>query len=328
MGELGLADNAGVKIFYASTQVQKLPPGHRFPMGKYEILRARLDQMPEIERILAEPASDGQLALVHTPDYIQAVVRGELSSAAQREIGFQWSKGMVQRARGSSGATIQAARTALLEGVSGNLAGGTHHAYPDKGSGFCVFNDVAVAARLMQAEWSRRHRGQVLRVAIIDLDVHQGNGTAKIFQGDESVFTLSMHGARNFPFRKEDSDLDIELADGTGDGPYLDALEQALLTLEQRFDPQLVFYLAGADPHEGDRLGRLKLTFDGLEARDRRVFDWAWQRRKPLAFAMAGGYGHDIEQTVQVQVHTFGVALEYWQRWLSLGQNLRHNQGA
>ena len=302
MGELGLADNAGVKIFYASTQVQKLPPGHRFPMGKYEILRARLDQMPEIERILAEPASDGQLALVHTPDYIHAVVRGELSSAAQREIGFQWSKGMVQRARGSSGATIQAARTALLEGVSGNLAGGTHHAYPDKGSGFCVFNDVAVAARLMQAEWSRRHRGQVLRVAIIDLDVHQGNGTAKIFQGDESVFTLSMHGARNFPFRKEDSDLDIELADGTGDGPYLDALEQALLTLEQRFD--------------------------GLEARDRRVFDWAWQRRKPLAFAMAGGYGHDIEQTVQVQVHTFGVALEYWQRWLSLGQNLRHNQGA
>ncbi|MEY2804343.1 MAG: hypothetical protein RL657_1679 [Pseudomonadota bacterium] len=294
-------------------------------MGKYEILRERLDAMPDIRRILSEPATDGQLALVHTPEYIQSVVQGTLSPSAQREIGFEWSPGMVQRARGSSGATIQAARTALVEGVAGNLAGGTHHAYPDKGSGFCVFNDTAVTARLMQAEWARSKPRQILRVAIIDLDVHQGNGTAKVFQGDDSVFTLSLHGARNFPFRKEASDLDIELPDGTTDIAYLEALERALEELEHRFEPQFVLYLAGADPHEGDRLGRLKLTFDGLEARDRRVFDWAWHKRLPVAFAMAGGYGHDIEQTVQVQVNTFGVALEYWRRWEAwrpkLGQN-------
>ncbi len=294
-------------------------------MGKYEILRERLDAMPEIQRFLSEPATDGQLALVHSPEYIQSVVQGTLSPSAQREIGFEWSPGMVQRARGSSGATIQAARTALSEGVSGNLAGGTHHAYPDKGSGFCVFNDTAVTARLMQAEWSRSKPRQTLRVAIIDLDVHQGNGTAKVFQGDESVFTLSLHGARNFPFRKEASDLDIELPDGTTDIAYLEALERALEELERRFDPQLILYLAGADPHEGDRLGRLKLTFDGLEARDRRVFDWAWCRRLPVAFAMAGGYGHDIHQTVQVQINTFGVALEYWRRWGALRSKLGQN---
>jgi acetoin utilization deacetylase AcuC-like enzyme len=179
-----------------------------------------------------------------------------------------------------------------------------------------VFNDAAVAARLMQAEW-RRSAGIAapLRVAIVDLDVHQGNGTASIFRADPSVFTLSLHGEKNFPFRKEASDLDVALADGCGDAEYLDALERALETLDQRFDPGLVIYLAGADPHEGDRLGRLKLTWDGLEARDRRVFDWAFERGIPLAFAMAGGYGERIEDTVQVQVNTFGAALSYWQRW-------------
>lgn len=311
----------GVKVYYATPHVQKLPPGHRFPMGKYEILRERLDALPQIERVLSQPATDGELALVHTPDYIRSVVQGTLSAAAQREIGFEWTPGMVDRARGSSGATIEAARTALIEGVSGNLAGGTHHAYPDKGSGFCVFNDAAVAARLMQAEWARAQPRTTLRVAIVDLDVHQGNGTARIFQGDDSVFTLSLHGAKNFPFRKEAGDLDVELPDGTGDQAYLEALEQALLVMESRFEPQWVIYLAGADPHEGDRLGRLKLSFDGLEARDRRVFEWAWQRRLPLTFAMAGGYGHDITQTVQVQMNTFGVALEYWRRWQNLRQN-------
>ena len=294
-------------------------------MGKYEILRERLDAMPQIERILSEPATDGQLALAHTPAYIQSVVQGTLSRAAQREIGFEWTPGMVQRARGSTGATIQAARTAMIEGVSGNLAGGTHHAYPDKGSGFCVFNDTSVTARLVQAEWARTHPRKPLRVAIIDLDVHQGNGTARIFQGDESVFTLSIHGARNFPFRKEASDLDIELPDGTQDDEYLLALEHALQELEHRFEPNLILYLAGADPHEGDRLGRLKLSFDGLEARDRRVFEWAWQKRLPLAFAMAGGYGHDIHKTVQVQMNTFAVALSYWQRWQNHKNNLGHN---
>ena len=282
-----------MKVFYATPNVQQLPPGHRFPMGKYELLRARLAaELPQVRTELASPASDGELALVHTPGYIEAVQSGTLSAAALREIGFPWSPGMVERARRSSGATIMASRVAVQEGVSANLAGGTHHAYRDKGSGFCVFNDVAVAACLMQAEWARglarSPQERTLRVAVIDLDVHQGNGTASIFQGDDSVFTLSMHGARNFPFRKEPSDLDVDLPDGCGDDQYLHALEQALDELGRRFEPQRVYYLAGADPHEGDRLGRLKLSFDGLEARDRRVFDWAWQRRVPLTLVMAG----------------------------------------
>jgi acetoin utilization deacetylase AcuC-like enzyme len=288
-------------------------------MGKYELLRARLaTDLPDIALHLATPASDGELALVHDPHYIAAIDAGTLSPQAQREIGFPWSEGMVSRARRSCGATIQAARTALSEGVCGNLAGGTHHAYSDKGSGFCVFNDAAVTSRLMQAEWSRRC-ARPLQVAIIDLDVHQGNGTARIFANDPSVFTLSLHGEKNFPFRKEDSDLDVPLPDGCQDAPYLEALEQALITLEERFSPDLVIYLAGADPFEGDRLGRLKLSYDGLEARDRRVLDWAFQRRVPLAFAMAGGYGVRIEETVQVQINTFRVANEYWRRWQNRG---------
>lgn len=230
---------------------------------------------------------------------------------------------MAERARRSVGATVSAARAALglgrspAEGVAANMAGGTHHSYADKGGGFCVFNDCAVAARLMQAEWARAHRHarQPLRVAIIDLDVHQGNGTARIFQGDPSVFTLSLHGQKNFPFRKEAGDLDVDLPDGCSDAPYLQALEHALDELERRFEPGLILFLAGADPFEGDRLGRLSLTFDGLEARDRRVFDWAWQRRIPLAFCMAGGYGIDIHETVQVQMNTWRVGLEYWARW-------------
>ena len=224
---------------------------------------------------------------------------------------------MAERARRSVGATVQACRAAMSgEGLAANIAGGTHHSYADKGSGFCVFNDAAVAARLMQAEHARQHRARgPLKVAIVDLDVHQGNGTARIFAGDDSVFTLSLHGEKNFPFRKEPSDLDVELPDGTGDVAYLEALERALDELERRFDPGLVIYLAGADPHEGDRLGRLKLSFDGLEARDRRVMDWAWRRRLPLAFAMAGGYGTDMEATVQVQMNTYRVALEYHARW-------------
>ena len=221
---------------------------------------------------------------------------------------------MADRARRSVGATIAACRVALREGVAANIAGGTHHSSADKGGGFCVFNDAAVAARLLQAE-ARRGRGKPLNVAVIDLDVHQGNGTAGIFQGDPTVFTLSLHGQKNFPFRKEASDLDVDLPDGCRDEEYLQALEQALAELERRFEPALVIYLAGADPHEGDRLGRLKLSWDGLEARDRRVFDWAFQRRIPLAFAMAGGYGVRIEDTVQVQLNTFRVAAQYWQRW-------------
>ncbi|HYF17808.1 MAG TPA: histone deacetylase, partial [Ramlibacter sp.] len=238
---------------------------------------------------------------------------GTVDLAILREIGFPWSLAMAERARRSVGATVSACRSALREGIAANLAGGTHHARSDRGGGFCVFNDAAVAARLMQAE--QRRLGRTLRVAVIDLDVHQGNGTARIFRDDPSVFTLSMHGQKNFPFRKEPSDLDVDLPDGCSDEPYLQALEQALAELDRRFDPALVIYLAGADPHEGDRLGRLKLTWDGLEARDRRVFDWASERGLPLAFAMAGGYGTRLDDTVQVQVNTFRVALQYWRRW-------------
>jgi acetoin utilization deacetylase AcuC-like enzyme len=305
--------------FYADSFVLPLPAGHRFPMAKYGLLRERLrTDCPGVRLGQAAAATQGELALVHTPAYIAAIAQGGLTAAAQREIGFPWSEGMAERARRSVGATLQATRAAMAgDGIAANLAGGTHHAYADKGSGFCVFNDVAVAARLMQAEHARQHRmaKAPLRVAIVDLDVHQGNGTARIFANDDTVFTLSLHGAKNFPFRKEPGDLDVELPDGCDDAAYLEALEVALDQLAHRFDPGLVLYLAGADPHEGDRLGRLKLSFDGLEARDRRVMDWAWQRRLPLAFCMAGGYGSNLETTVQVQVNTYRVALEYHRRW-------------
>ncbi len=308
-----------MKVFYATQFVLPLPTGHRFPMQKYARLRERLArELPQVQMGQAQAATDGELALVHSPGYVGAIMNGTLPAAAQREIGFPWSEAMGERARRSVGATIQASREALGgEGVAANIAGGTHHAYAHKGGGFCVFNDAAVAARLMQAEHSR-HSRHPLRVAIIDLDVHQGNGTAHIFAKDGSVFTLSMHGEKNFPFRKEPSDLDVGLRDGCEDQEYLQALEQALQTLDERFDPGFVIYLAGADPHRGDRLGRLKLSDDGMEARDRRVLDWAWQRRLPLAMTMAGGYGHDIETTVQVQMNTYKVALEYharWQQW-------------
>jgi acetoin utilization deacetylase AcuC-like enzyme len=304
-----------MQVFYADQFVLPLPPGHRFPMAKYRLLRDRIAaELPAIRLMRAEPATDGELALVHTPGYIQGISDGSADPMVMREIGFPWSLQMAERARRSVGATIAACRAALAEGMAANIAGGTHHAYAHKGGGFCVFNDAAVATRLMQAERARSSRAP-LRVAIVDLDVHQGNGTAHIFRGDPSVFTLSIHGQKNFPFRKEASDLDIDLPDGTGDEAYLAALERALEELSQRFDPALVIYLAGADPHEGDRLGRLKLTWDGLEARDRRVFDWAWQRGLPLAFAMAGGYGHRIEDTVQVQMNTFAAAVTYAGRW-------------
>jgi acetoin utilization deacetylase AcuC-like enzyme len=299
-----------MQVFYATQFVLPLPPGHRFPMAKYQLLRDRLAaELPAMQLSQALPAADGDLTRVHSPAYVRSVSDGSIDPGAMREIGFPWTPAMAERARRSVGATIAACRAAFCDGVAANMAGGTHHAAADKGSGFCVFNDAAVAARAMQAEHPD------LKVAVIDLDVHQGNGTARIFRDDVSVFTLSLHGAKNFPFRKEAGDLDVELPDGCGDAEYLAALDSALSELEDRFRPGLVIYLAGADPHEGDRLGRLKLTWDGLAARDRRVFEWTWQRRLPLAFAMAGGYGHRIEDTVQAQVNTFEIAAGYWRRW-------------
>jgi len=307
-----------MQAFYADQFVLPLPPGHRFPMPKYRLLRERLEGLAGLEMRRAPAASDGELALAHTPGYVSAVSDGTLSDSQQREIGFPWSEAMVVRARCSVGATVAAARAALSSGIAANLAGGTHHASADKGAGYCVFNDVAVAARLMQAEWHRARHASMLRIAVIDLDVHQGNGTAAIFVDDSSVFTLSMHGAKNFPFRKEPSDLDVELPDGCGDVDYLAALDAALAELWRRHEhapPGLIFYLAGADPHEGDRLGRLKLTTAGLAERDRRVLAAARERRIPIAMSMAGGYGRVIEDTVEVQFNTIVEAVASWRRW-------------
>lgn len=315
-----------MQAFHADQFVLPLPPGHSFPMGKYRLLREAVHRhLPDLRVMPAEPATDGELALAHDPAWITAVSEGTTSAAQQREIGFPWSPAMVERARRSVGATIGAARAALFgaggraEGVAANLAGGTHHAYAHKGSGYCVFNDVAVAARLMQAEMHRRHR-RLLRVWVIDLDVHQGNGTAAIFRDDPTVFTLSLHGQKNFPFRKEASDLDVELPDGCGDADYLQALDSALDQAWQRqadAPPGLAFYLAGADPHENDRLGRLKLSLEGLAERDRRVFDRLRRLRIPVAVSMAGGYNRDLDTTVAIHQRTLELAAAHWQAWAS-----------
>ena len=307
-----------MRAYHSSQFVLPLPPGHTFPMGKYGALQVRVAaELPTVELIEAPAATNGELALAHTSRYIDAVVNGLLSAPEQREIGFPWTERMVLRSRRSVGATIAAGRTALAEGVSANLAGGTHHASADKGAGYCVFNDVAVAARLLQAEAHRVHR-RLLRIAVIDLDVHQGNGTAAIFRDDPTVFTLSLHGEKNYPFRKESSDLDIGLPDGCRDPAYLAALDGALDILWDRHSgggPDLIFYLAGADPHEGDRLGRLKISADGLAQRDRRVLQAARERGIPIALSMAGGYGRVIEDTVAIHFNTMVLAAETQGQW-------------
>ena len=316
-------ESGAVLAYHSDAYVLPLPPGHSFPMSKYRLLREAAEAtLPGVRVAEAQPASDGELALAHEPAWIDAVAAGSLSAAQQREIGFPWSERMVERSRRSVGATIMAARAALLagEGVAANLAGGTHHAHAHKGSGYCVFNDVAVAARLMQAEWHRRQR-RLLRVLVIDLDVHQGNGTASIFRDDPTVFTLSLHGAKNFPFRKEASDIDVELPDGCGDAAYLDALDDALDRAWARHagaPPGLAFYLAGADPHENDRLGRLKLSAGGLAERDRRVLAALHERRIPVALSMAGGYGRDLATTVAIQRRTLAEALDSCQDWRAM----------
>jgi acetoin utilization deacetylase AcuC-like enzyme len=300
------ARTSALKVFYSDHFVLPLPVGHRFPMQKYRLVREGvLAGVPGVEFHEAPFTTDGVLALAHHPDYINRVSSGALSTAEQRAIGFPWTPQMAERSRRSAGATIAACRAALAEGTAANLAGGTHHAYADRGEGFCVFNDAAIAARLMQAE--RRAR----RIAIVDLDVHQGNGTASILARDDSIFTLSLHGEHNYPFKKEISDLDVALPDGTGDDAYLDALNGALDEMFRRFDPHLLIYLAGADPHEGDRLGRLKLTTQGLAVRDRIVLDRASRSGIPVALAMAGGYGKNIQDTVVVHVQTISIAAQF-----------------
>lgn len=293
-----------MKAFYTDHFVLPLPTGHRFPMQKYRLLRESIVTHPQIELLEAPAANDTQLLYAHDPSYIQRVCLGKLSTEEQGLIGFPWSKAMVERSRRSVGATIAACQAAITDGVAVNLAGGTHHAYRNHGSGFCVFNDAAVAARLLQ-----KIQGKHYRVAIVDLDVHQGNGTASILKNDDRIFTLSLHGENNFPFQKEGSDLDIALPDGCNDAPYLDALEGALAELQTQFDPQFLIYLAGADPHEGDRLGKLNVSQSGMLARDKMVYDFAQKRSLPVAIAMAGGYGKKIEQTVEIHAQTILASL-------------------
>jgi acetoin utilization deacetylase AcuC-like enzyme len=299
-----------MRIFYSDHFVLPLPRGHRFPMSKYARLRERVLHSADFAAGCTVPAaaSDTEILRAHDAAYLGRVASGTLSGAEQRAIGFPWTPQMVERSRRSSGATVAACRAALDDGTAANLAGGTHHAFRDRGEGFCVFNDSAIAARAMQAE------GRVNRVLVIDCDVHQGNGTASIFRDDPTVFTFSIHGANNFPFAKEASDLDVELADGTGDQEYLDALARGLGTALARARADLVIYLAGADPYVDDRLGRLALTRQGLLNRDRMVFEACAAASLPLAVTMAGGYARDIEDTVDIHYATIETAAWFCSR--------------
>ncbi len=299
-----------LQLFYTDHFVLPLPPGHRFPMSKYQLLRNEVVSYRDVELLEAPLATVDELLLVHDAEYIHKVIQGQLSPSEQREIGFPWSELMVIRSRRSAGATIAATISAWRNGVAVNLAGGTHHSYADKGSGFCVFNDAAIAAKKIQ-ERMMTHLQRYLRVAIIDLDVHQGNGTASIMKDDPTVFTFSMHGEKNFPFRKEKSDLDIGLMDGCEDEEYLDALREGLAQLETEFSPEFVIFLAGADPFQGDRLGRLNLSMEGLRCRDEKVLQWCFERKIPVVIAMAGGYGKTIEDTVAIHAQTIRTAIAY-----------------
>lgn len=289
-------------IFYADTFPLPLPEGHRFPLNKYWLLRERVHAARLGRLRLPEPASDEQILRAHDAAYLRRMQDGEVTRAEMRRIGFPWSPEMVERSRRSSGATVGACRAALRDGLAASLAGGTHHAYADHGEGFCVFNDSAIAARAVQAE------GHARRVLVVDCDVHQGNGTAAILQGDDTVFTFSIHAAGNYPFHKERSDLDVALEDGAGDEAYLAALEWGLHEAIERSHAELAIYLAGADPHEGDRLGRLRLTFDGLLARDRLVLETCRSAGMPVAITMAGGYGRNVADTVAVHFNTLRLA--------------------
>ena len=279
-------------------------------MEKYSRVRDLVSALANVELIEAPAATDTQILYAHDASYLLKIIEGKLSPEEQKEIGFPWSEKMVERSRRSAGATIAAAKMAMKEGISGNLAGGTHHAYRNLGSGFCIFNDSAIAARALQKEINPK-----LKTAIIDLDVHQGNGTASILQHDASIFTLSMHGENNFPFEKEVSDLDFGLADGCDDHTYLNSLTQCLDQLDSQFKPDFVIYLAGADPHEGDRLGRLKISKEGMGQRDEMVFEYALSQQIPVAFSMAGGYGKEINSTVDIHLQTIQTALHFQQRY-------------
>ncbi|HEY7233073.1 MAG TPA: histone deacetylase [Gemmatimonadaceae bacterium] len=294
-----------LRLWTSARYTFPLPPGHRFPIAKYELLREQVlidgiagaDALREPERV-----TRSDLLLVHTADYVDRFLDGRMSAAESRRIGFPWSPALVERSLRAVGGTCEAAAAALDDGVAMNLAGGTHHAFADHGEGFCVFNDVAVAIRMLQ------RAGQVRRAVIVDLDVHQGNGTNAIFAGDDSVFTFGMHGGRNYPFKKVPGSLDVELPDGTDDDEYLRLLAAHFPGVLARAQADLVVYLAGADPHEGDALGRLGLTFDGLARRDAFVIDLCREVGLPVAITIAGGYGRNIDDSVRVHLETARIA--------------------
>ncbi|HKW49095.1 MAG TPA: histone deacetylase [Gemmatimonadaceae bacterium] len=294
-----------MRVWTSARYTFPLPEGHRFPIAKYERLRERV----LLSRIvspdaLSEPARATReaLLLVHTPDYVDRFLAGSLSPNELRRLGLPWSPALVERSLRAVGGTCEAAAAAIDDGIAMNLAGGTHHAFADHGEGFCVFNDVAIAIRSLQ------RAGRVRRAAIVDLDVHQGNGTNSIFAGDESVFTFSMHGGKNYPFHKVPGSLDVELADGTRDAEYLEQLSTHLPNVLARAQADLVVYLAGADPHERDSLGRLGLTFDGLARRDAFVIDLCRDVGIPVAITIAGGYGRNLDETIQIHLETTRIA--------------------
>jgi acetoin utilization deacetylase AcuC-like enzyme len=289
--------NITLKLFYTDSFVLPLPENHRFPMSKYALLRQKLLQeavVTEVELHVPPAATDSQLLRVHAPEYLEKLMTGNLSRQEILKIGFPWSPQLVERSRRSSGATIQACYTALNEGFSANLAGGTHHAFYDRGEGFCLFNDSVVAARELQAS------GKVERVLIVDTDVHQGNGTAALVREDPTIFSFSIHGARNYPIRKEISDLDIPLEDNAGDQEFLDKLDRGLIQSMAASKPDLVIYLSGADAFHEDKLGRLKLSHAGLSERDRMIYDRIKVHGLPVVVTMGGGYANHVEDTVQI----------------------------
>lgn len=290
-----------MRVFASDRFALPLPAGHRFPVDKYARLRERIERSGLVraeDMLVPRGATDAEILRVHTAEYLAKVVSGRLSGEEVRALGLPWSPELVERSRRSCGATLEAAHLAMQDGVAVNLAGGTHHAFPDRGAGYCVFNDAAVAARALQVE------GRVRRVVILDCDVHQGDGTAVVFAEDPAVFTLSIHGANNYPTTKQRSDLDVELDDGAGDADYLQAVSFGVSQAITRADADLAFYLAGADPFEGDRLGRLKVSKAGLAERDRYVFASCRGHRLPVVVAMAGGYAREIDDTVAIQFET------------------------
>ena len=290
-----------MKLYHTDLFILPLPPGHQFPMARYRLLRERLmssGAFHQQDLVVPPSATIDQLLLVHTADWVQRVLDGQLTSDELRRIGFPWSLQMVERCRRSTGATIAASRSALEHGVSVNLAGGTHHAFAERGGGYCVFNDVAVAARTMQQE------ARIRTAIVLDGDVHQGDGTATIFAHDPSVRTFSLHAAKAYPARKMNSDLDIELPPGADDEVYLQEWQRGLDWAADGPVPDLVYFLAGADPWEGDRLGGLAVSKAGLQERDRRVFEYCRDVQRPLVIVMAGGYARNIEDIADIQAAT------------------------